>query len=80
MAALLEVRRRVPAGRRVAAADVPAGEADPEVQPLSADLQAVFTTRRRSPDRTRHFRRDVIARKGEIDVVQVRHVLAAWRS
>src|SRR5580704_11742885 len=40
----VEVRRRVTVGGRVAAADMPAGAADPKVHPGRADLQALLAT------------------------------------
>ena len=42
MAAALRVRARVTVGRTVAAADFPALQADPQVQPLTAGGQALF--------------------------------------
>ncbi len=45
MARLLEVSVRVPMGRVVAAPDLPAAEAHPQVHPPASDLQALLTPR-----------------------------------
>jgi len=44
MMALLKMARGVMVRRRVAAAYVAAGHAQPQVHPLSADAQAILTT------------------------------------
>ena len=46
----VEMPGRVRVGRIVAAADVSAGAADPQVQPLAADLQAFLATERARRD------------------------------
>src|SRR5262245_56842271 len=46
----VEVLGGVAIGRRVAAADMPAGEAFAQVDPFTADLQAVLAAGCRSPD------------------------------
>ena len=52
MAGLMEVLRRVAMGRAVAAADVAAGAAQPEVHPARAELEAFLA----APGARRHVR------------------------
>src|SRR6266480_2427564 len=59
MAALIRVRRRVLVRGRVAAADLPALHAHPEVHPAAADLQALLAA----------F--DALRQGGDLDLVEV---------
>ena len=64
-----KVRRCVPVRRVVAAADVAAGQADPQMNPPSADGEAVFAARGRPMRVSRRFGRDVRAGVREIDAI-----------
>jgi hypothetical protein len=64
-----KVCRCVAVGRVVAAADVAAGQADPEMNPLITRFEALFAACGRAMSPSRHLTRDVCAGIREIDVV-----------
>ena len=71
--AFIEVGGRMTMGRRVAAADVPAAQANPQMHPASADFQAILASRWRPMKSARRGARDVGAGVRKVDGVVVRH-------
>ena len=69
----VEVLRRMSIRRRVTASHVPAREALPEVDPFTADLQAIHAAGGRPPHVTDRRLLEVLARCTDIDVARGFH-------